>query len=91
MGSLALCGLPFLAGYYSKDLILEAAQTRITNKISIIFSLIATLMTALYSSRIVYSLCLNQKTTSALKPIREENFNLITPLFRLLLGVFGAG
>lgn len=88
---LALCGIPFLAGYYSKDLILEAAQYRIAKSLRIILSLIATLMTAAYSARIVFYLTLSVKSTGTNSPIREENFNLTFPLLRLLLGVFIAG
>lgn len=91
IGRLSLCGLPFLAGFYSKDLILEAAQRSLTKRIRIILSLIATLMTALYSSRIIFYLRFSKPSTSPLNPIREENFNLTVPLLRLLFGVFCSG
>nr|YP_009680569.1 NADH dehydrogenase subunit 5 [Ophioplocus japonicus]QDH07343.1 NADH dehydrogenase subunit 5 [Ophioplocus japonicus] len=90
IGSLALCGLPFLAGFYSKDLILEASQNTITNSLSIILSLIATLMTALYSFRLIYYIS-KPPSSNNLIPSSEENLNLITPLLRLLIGVFIAG
>nr|YP_009651560.1 NADH dehydrogenase subunit 5 [Amphiura digitula]QDA81584.1 NADH dehydrogenase subunit 5 [Amphiura digitula]QHT54242.1 NADH dehydrogenase subunit 5 [Amphiura digitula] len=91
IGSLSLCGLPFLAGFYSKDLILEAAQSSLTNSISIILSLVATLITALYSSRIIFYLSFSKPSTSPLNPINEENLNLTVPLLRLLFGVFCSG
>nr|CBH40134.1 NADH dehydrogenase subunit 5 [Amphipholis squamata] len=91
VASLALCGVPFLAGYYSKDLILEAGQYSISNNISIILALIATLMTAAYSSRIVYFLAFNKNTSDPASPISEENKNLTFPLLRLLIGVFIVG
>ena len=91
IGRLALCGFPFLAGYYSKDLILEAGQINICNRIRVILALIATLMTAIYSFRIVSSLCFTKPLTPTKNPIREENFKLYTPLLRLLRGVFLSG
>ncbi len=91
IGSLALCGIPFLAGYYSKDLILEATQYKISKSIRLSLALIATLMTAAYRSRIIYFLTLSQKSTGVNSPCREEDFKLIKPLLRLLLGALIIG
>lgn len=91
IGSLALCGIPFLAGYYSKDLILEATHYKISKRIRLSLALIATLMTAAYSSRIIYFLTLSQKSTGVNSPCREEDFKLIKPLLRLLLGALIIG
>uniref|UniRef100_A0AAU6PXF4 NADH-ubiquinone oxidoreductase chain 5 n=1 Tax=Ophionereis sp. TaxID=3135531 RepID=A0AAU6PXF4_9ECHI len=91
IGSLALCGLPFLAGYYSKDLILEAGQGSISNSISIILSLVATLMTAVYSFRIIFYVGFNKHNTETIVPSSEQNLNLILPLIRLIGGVFISG
>uniref|UniRef100_A0AAU8HN47 NADH-ubiquinone oxidoreductase chain 5 n=1 Tax=Silax daleus TaxID=3230861 RepID=A0AAU8HN47_9ECHI len=91
IGSAALCGLPFLAGYYSKDLILEAAQNSITNSLSIILALLATLITAIYSARIIFFLSSINNSNLTVVPVSEENLNLINPLLRLLLGIFLTG
>ena len=88
---LALCGVPFLAGYYSKDIILEARQYNISKRISLVLAIIATFMTAGYSARIVYYLVIRDSTSNSISPIREENRKLTSPLLRLLLGVSVAG
>nr|AYO99696.1 NADH dehydrogenase subunit 5 [Ophiosteira sp. Op725.7] len=91
IGSLALCGLPFLAGYYSKDIILEASQINISNSISVVLAMLATLITAIYSLRLIFFLSFPNVNTSPINPISEENHNLSNPLIRLTIGVLVAG
>nr|YP_010729366.1 NADH dehydrogenase subunit 5 [Ophioleila elegans]WED07071.1 NADH dehydrogenase subunit 5 [Ophioleila elegans] len=91
IGSVALCGAPFMAGFYSKDLILETSQISIANSISVILALAATLMTALYSMRIIYYLNIFNPNNAPTSPLSEENPNLTNPLIRLILGAFVAG
>src|SRR5918994_995741 len=56
IGSLALAGVPFFAGYYSKDLILEAAWAAHGSFASYAFwlGIIAALLTAFYSWRLLF-------------------------------------
>jgi len=91
IGSLALCGLPFLAGYYSKDTILEAGQVSISKRVRIIIAMIATLMTAIYRLRVIYYISSVKIKTKAIKPISEENQKMINPILRLTTGVFISG
>ena len=51
--SLALCGAPFIAGFYSKDLIIEAQIDNPFNYILIIVFLLATGLTSAYSVRFI--------------------------------------
>ena len=49
----ALCGTPFLAGFYSKDIILEITLFNPTNTLILAIFILATLLTASYSARIL--------------------------------------
>lgn len=52
--NLALCGAPFLAGFYSKDLILESLITAQHSYTPLIMALVATALTVTYSLRLSY-------------------------------------
>nr|ARI50077.1 NADH dehydrogenase subunit 5 [Tectus virgatus] len=57
VANLALCGAPFMSGFYSKDLILETSLYSPCNLLMVILIFLATGMTAAYSIRLsIYSL-----------------------------------
>nr|YP_010400239.1 NADH dehydrogenase subunit 5 [Reishia bronni]UQS75938.1 NADH dehydrogenase subunit 5 [Reishia bronni] len=54
VANLALCGAPFLSGFYSKDLILEFSLHSPTNLLMVLLIFLATGMTAAYSLRLSF-------------------------------------
>jgi len=71
VGSLALIGFPFLAGFYSKDVILEisyASQT-ISGHFAMVLGVLAAFCTAFYSTRLLYLVFLSNPNSSKIQTI----------------------
>lgn len=96
VGNLALCGIPFFAGYYSKDGILDYALGASVGSgaayYAYIFGLVAAFLTALYSFRLFYLTFLGapRAPESVMERIHESGPGLLIPLAVLSIGaIFG--
>ena len=81
IANIRLCGLPFLSGFYSKDLIIEIVIIKGKNIFLFFMLILGTSLTVIYSCRLNFLISLNFIKTESLYNIRE-NANLI------ILGIF---
>jgi NADH-quinone oxidoreductase subunit L len=95
IGSLALAGVPFFAGYYSKDMILEAAFAKHTGAglYAYWLGIAAALLTAFYSWRLLF-LTFHGKPRMdhhTLEHVHESPAVMLVPLYVLAVGAVIGG
>ena len=95
IGSLALAGFPPFAGFYSKDVILEAAFMSHSpiGKLAYAMGITAAFLTAFYSWRLLF-LTFHGKTRAdhhTFDHAHESPISMLIPLFVLALGSIAAG
>lgn len=92
IASLAIIGIFPLAGYYSKDIVLESVYLS-TNHVLFVIGIITALLTAIYSMKILL-LVFHGKTRMTMdefNKVHEASFIMNIPLFILIIGSIFAG
>nr|QWY25592.1 NADH dehydrogenase subunit 5 [Nerita balteata] len=91
IANLALCGAPFLSGFYSKDLILETCLYNPTNCIALVLIFLATGMTAAYSIRLSLVTLWQESSNLPLTQNSDEDWVVTTPIIILTLAAITGG
>nr|YP_010146015.1 NADH dehydrogenase subunit 5 [Tipula nova]QQO80824.1 NADH dehydrogenase subunit 5 [Tipula nova] len=91
LANLALCGMPFLAGFYSKDLILEVVMLSNLNMFSFFLYFFSTGLTVCYSFRLVYYSLTGEFNSSSLHPMNDEGKIMLRGMSGLLFMAINGG
>lgn len=91
--SLSLCGFPFLAGFYSKDLIIEISFMSPLNHLILLILFFGTIMTATYSIRLIYYIFIKNIGLSIDFKHSGEELVMVNPIRVLFIVsiIIGAG
>ena len=84
ISNLALCGMPFLAGFYSKDLILEIVRIRRLNIYIFFLYYMSTGLTVFYTIRLLIYLIVNNFNLLSIYNLYEEDYSIVKSMFVLL-------
>lgn len=84
ISNIALCGIPFLAGFYSKDLILEIVRFRNLNLIIFFLYYLSTGLTIFYTFRLIIYLIINDYNLIRIYNLYDEDYIILKRIFVLL-------
>nr|YP_010693133.1 NADH dehydrogenase subunit 5 [Zeugodacus atrifacies]WCB98340.1 NADH dehydrogenase subunit 5 [Zeugodacus atrifacies] len=85
VANLALCGMPFLAGFYSKDMILEIVSLSYINMFSFFLYFFSTGLTVCYSFRLVYYSMTGELNCGSLNMLSDEGWVMLRGMSGLLV------
>nr|AFQ62220.1 NADH dehydrogenase subunit 5 [Glaphyrus comosus] len=91
ISNMSLCGLPFLAGFYSKDLILEILSMNYLNMFIYIIFFISTGLTVCYTFRLIYYVLTGDFNNMALNIISDSGFIMLKGMSGLIMLVIFGG
>nr|YP_015441.1 NADH dehydrogenase subunit 5 [Scutigera coleoptrata]CAE01477.1 NADH dehydrogenase subunit 5 [Scutigera coleoptrata] len=86
VANLALCGMPFLAGFYSKDMILEMCMMSNFNTFMFFITMLSTGLTVSYSFRLVNYVVSGDWKFKGVHMLGDVNSLMGLPMFNLMLG-----
>nr|YP_009185925.1 NADH dehydrogenase subunit 5 [Phacomorphus fratyi]ALO70816.1 NADH deshydrogenase subunit 5 [Phacomorphus fratyi] len=91
ISNLSLCGFPFLAGFYSKDLILEIMSLNILNIYIYMIFYLSTGLTMMYTIRLMYYTMIGGYMFMSVNMISDSSFKMLFSMMGLLVMVIFGG
>nr|AIY62056.1 NADH dehydrogenase subunit 5 [Syntermes spinosus] len=92
VSNFALCGMPFLAGFYSSDFILEMFSMSYVNMFGFFLLFVSTGLTVCYSFRLFYFVLCGDFNFVPSCSVVETSYNMVFGMVGLLvMSVFGGG
>nr|QYC36454.1 NADH deshydrogenase subunit 5 [Illiberis ulmivora] len=84
ISNLALCGIPFLSGFYSKDLILEMVSMSYLNLFIYLLYYLSTGLTMFYTIRLLMYLMINDYNLMKVYNLYDEDYVMLKSMLMLL-------
>nr|BDL61382.1 NADH dehydrogenase subunit 5 [Guinusia dentipes] len=91
VANLALCGFPFLAGFYSKDMILEISFLSWLNVMCFILFVLATGLTVSYTMRLIFYSLSGEYNLSSMSSMSDEDRVMSNSMTLLGISAVGMG
>nr|YP_009526714.1 NADH dehydrogenase subunit 5 [Meloimorpha japonica]AXY63918.1 NADH dehydrogenase subunit 5 [Meloimorpha japonica] len=85
ISNLALCGMPFMSGFYSKDLILEMGLMSNMNLLVFFMFFVSTGLTVWYTFRLIYYVMILDYNYCGNHCLGNENIQYVFPMFMLTM------
>nr|ALO77118.1 NADH deshydrogenase subunit 5 [Entiminae sp. GENSP01] len=89
--NLSLCGLPFLSGFYSKDLVVESLSMEYLNIFVYMIYYLSVGLTACYSFRLSYYSMVGDYNLLVFSSLHEENSSMVKSMCGLIFLVIFMG
>nr|YP_009525284.1 NADH dehydrogenase subunit 5 [Hymenocera picta]AXS63688.1 NADH dehydrogenase subunit 5 [Hymenocera picta] len=90
LANLSLCGFPFLAGFYSKDLILEVAFCSPLNEVCFWLYVVSTGLTVCYTFRLIYYSLSGAYNLMVVSHVIDDS-SMTSPMLGLAFGAVVSG
>nr|YP_010718862.1 NADH dehydrogenase subunit 5 [Gonatopsis borealis]WDQ44465.1 NADH dehydrogenase subunit 5 [Gonatopsis borealis] len=91
ISNMALCGMPFLAGFYSKDLIIEGLITGNMNMLMFMLGAFGVCLTVLYSMRFSFYIIWGNESSEIYSNVNDNDEKMIFPMSMLVMGALWGG
>nr|WMQ53357.1 NADH dehydrogenase subunit 5 [Portunus armatus]WMQ53370.1 NADH dehydrogenase subunit 5 [Portunus armatus] len=91
ISNLALCGFPFMAGFYSKDMILEVAFMSSINFVALMLYIMATGLTVMYTMRLIFYSISGEYNLSSMSNLSDEDYMMTNSMGGLGFGAIMGG
>nr|YP_010354147.1 NADH dehydrogenase subunit 5 [Valvaribifidum huananense]UOG84806.1 NADH dehydrogenase subunit 5 [Valvaribifidum huananense] len=84
VSNMALCGIPFLSGFYSSDLILELVSFNTFNMVIFILYFLSTGLTVFYTFRLIMYIMINDFNLMVIYSFYDEDYVMLNGMLMLL-------
>lgn len=91
LANISLCGIPFLSGFYSKDMVVELASQGTWNLLIVFIIFISLGLTVAYRLRLVYYRLVGHPKGEVNSLVCDSDYFMVIPIVNLTIGALFSG